>query len=82
MKREDIDASHVMVDNDFDDDRHCLETCKTCSLTHCYLCKTGEGMDDDELAVPCLGFNRWNSYEVTGVDEITRTVKRSGTGWF
>jgi hypothetical protein len=56
--------------------------CKTCNLTSCTMCPTGEGMDDDDLAVQCLGFSIFKGIKVTGDDEITRTVKRCRTGWF
>lgn len=82
MDRKDIHESHVMKDNDWGDDRHCPESCENCSLTHCYLCKTGEGMDDEDLAVKCIGFSYYSAYEITGDDGITRRVKRCKTGWF
>lgn len=78
MDREDIHPSHVMEDNDYGDDNHCPESCKNCHLTHCYLCPTGWGMDDDELAVTCMGYPWYDQYFV-GDKPIGR---KSKTGWF
>jgi hypothetical protein len=77
MEKSKIHPSHKMRDNDWGDDRHCMETCEGCSYSHCYVCRTGDGIDDDELQVPCIGFP-W--YE--GVWKAAALIgRKSGTGW-
>lgn len=67
--------------SDYGDDRHCAEMCKTCRLNHCYLCKDGEGMDDEDLAAECIGYSWWDQIDVE-IDGITHKVKCCKTGWF
>ncbi len=83
MKRDDIHESHdIEQDYEFAIDPHNPAWyCKTCKLSSCCMCPTGEGYDDDDLAVTCLGFSTWSGIKVEGEDGITRTVKRCGTGW-
>lgn len=81
MDRADLHPSHVMKDNDWGDDRHCQESCETCHLIHCYLCRTGEGLDDDELKEPCIGYSIFKQLEVADEDGVTHKVRKGGTGW-
>lgn len=53
--------------------------CRACDEIECSLCPLDE---ESPLAVTCLGYSCWDSMTVFGDDGITRTVKRSKTGWF
>lgn len=83
MEKSDIHESHdIEEDYEFAQDPHNPAWfCRTCRFTSCVLCSTGEGLDDDELAAACLGYSHWDSRKVIADDGITRTVKKSGTGW-
>lgn len=78
MKAEDVHPSHKMEDNDYGSDRHSDMNCTVCGYSHCVLCLDGEGMDDDELKEPCIGFKHWNLLH----DGDKVLGRRSGTGWF
>jgi hypothetical protein len=53
--------------------------CRTCCEQACSICDLE---DDDELRAPCLGYPWHEGKQATGDDGITRTVRKSGVGWF
>jgi hypothetical protein len=74
-----IHPSHDIEENWDTPDPHCPSWhCRTCRELACSMCKLD---DDDDLRAPCLGYPWYESKQVTGDDGITRTVKKSGTGW-
>lgn len=63
MDIKDIHPSHEMKEFDEFADPHMGTMCIVCHYMTCFLCKTGEGMDDEELADECIGEHWADSYK-------------------
>lgn len=77
MDLKEIHPSHKMEYNDYGSDNHDDHSCKICHMSTCFMCRPGEGPDDDELQAPCWGFP-WTEGIYSGDTLIGR---KSGTGW-
>jgi hypothetical protein len=74
-----VHPSHdVELDYDFPDPHNPGWRCRTCREGTYSMCELDE---DDEMRAPCIGYPWCESRQVTGDDGITRTVRKSGTGW-
>jgi len=77
MELSKIHPSHQMGYSEYGSDNHDDHSCKTCQMSTCLMCPAGRGMDDGDLAEPCIGFP-W----LEGVYDGDRMIgRRSGTGW-
>lgn len=81
MEKSDADPSHQLVTywNDYADMHESQWKCAVCEESACQQNCPLE--DTDALAEPCAGFSWVDAVMVDGPDGITRTVKKSGTGW-
>lgn len=80
MKLIDAHFSHTLIDyfDDYAQDYHEIQwKCTVCEEAACKGCPAA----GTALAAPCIGFSWLAALHVTGPDGITRTVKKSGTGW-
>lgn len=73
-----VHESHQMEASEYGSDDHCDVICTVCDMSHCYLCPDGQGLDDDELKEPCMGFSQFDA--VWDGDRLVG--RKSKTGWF
>jgi hypothetical protein len=67
----DVHPSHDMQDIDEFPDPHSGMRCNICHYKTCIWCRTGEGKDDEELAIECIGENWLEPYRRNRFWEIS-----------
>lgn len=66
MRLDEIDKSHILEEEDFTEP-HDGWICMICRRMTCRNCKFGDGLDDEEMSEPCIGYDYMLDYDGEGI---------------